>query len=50
MPLQFLPLLMLVVMVVVVVVVEEMEVEAALHRLLLGLQTRALDSLPLIFD
>jgi hypothetical protein len=50
MPLQSLPLLMLLVVVVVVVVVEVMEVEAALHCLLLGLQTRVLDSLPLIFD
>ncbi len=33
-------------MVVVVVVVEEMEVEAAFHHLLLGLQTQVLDSLP----
>ncbi len=46
MPLEFLLLLMMVVMVVVVVLVEEMEVEAAFHRLLLGLQTRVLDSLP----
>ncbi len=46
MPLQFLLLPMLVVMVVVVVVVEEMEVEAAFHCLLLGLQTRVLDYLP----
>jgi hypothetical protein len=39
MPLQFLPLLMLVVMVGVVVVMGVMEVEAAFHCLLLGLQT-----------